>query len=308
MRPVHLNNGDKVKLIAPAGAVSQEKFDKLLNIVRTLGLEPIWSPIALSKYGYFSAPDKERLEDLISGFKNKDIKAIFCLRGGYGSTRLLKAIPYSIIRRNPKIFLGFSDITALQMAFYKKTRLITFHTSLNALENEYARTLFKKMAFEAQTPALEIKTNFSPEPMIINPGRARGTIVGGNLSLLVSLIGTGFLPRFKNKIVFIEEISEPPYKIDRMLTQLLMATDLLKAAGIVLGIFHKCQWQKYYQKKEDTFSLVEIFKDRFARFKGPVIYGFPLGHVKEMSILPMGALASFDTDTMKIKLHKPVVR
>ncbi len=308
LRPVQLRTGDKVKLVAPAGPVSGEKFDKLVQLVSSLGLEPVWSRQAKAQYGYFSGTDTDRLHDLVNGLSDKSIKAVFCLRGGYGSTRLLSSIPYSLIRRNPKVFLGFSDITALQMAFLKKTGLITFHTSLAALSNEYTRLLFKQLVFDGFATEIDMQVDFAPQPLVINHGQAEGVLLGGNLSLLVSLIGTGYLPPLRNKVVFIEEIAEPPYKIDRMITHLLMATDLSRAGAIILGIFNKCEWNEYYDSKEKAFSLEEIFRDRFSYMNVPVIYGFPLGHVDKMSILPMGAKVKVDTQTLKIKLIKPVVR
>ncbi len=303
-----LKKGDKVYLIAPAGRVSQEKFNKLKIIVENLGLVPVWNENALKGYGYFSAPDEVRLQDMINAFKHPQAKAVFCLRGGYGATRLLNNIPYALIRKNPKVFLGFSDITALQMAFLKKTGLITFHTSLNSLEYDYTAELFKQMVFVPQEVEIPFVTDFHPAPVIIKSGKAHGILVGGNLSLLVSLIGTGFLPRFRNRIVFIEEIKEPPYKIDRMLNHLFMATDIRHAVGIILGIFHGCQWQEYYQTKDFTFSLEEIFEHYFKGINGPVIYNFPLGHVEKISVLPMGAKISIDTNTLSLKVLKPVVK
>ncbi len=308
LKPPRLNKGDKVRLIAPAGPVMQEKFEKLVQIVKDLNLKPVWTTRARSRFGYFSAPDNQRLSDLIDAFSDDTTKAVFCLRGGYGTTRLIDKIPYYKLRNKPKIFLGFSDITALQMAFLKKNRLITFHTSLTSLENEYTKKLFTKIAFLGQTPELDINTDFTTKPTIIKKGYAQGILVGGNLSLLTSLIGTGFLPKFKNRIVFIEDISEPPYKIDRMLTHLMMATDLSKADGILLGVFNKCNWQQYYDAKEKAFSLEEIFHDRLASVKGPIIYGFPLGHIDKMSILPLGAKVNIDTESLKVKLLNPVVK
>jgi muramoyltetrapeptide carboxypeptidase len=307
LRPGRLKKGDKVRLIAPAGAITPEKFDQRVGIVQSLGLEPTWSSYAKGRYGYFSAPDQQRLQDLIEAFEDPDIKAVFCLRGGYGSTRIIDNLPYSLIRRNPKVFLGFSDITALQMAMLKKTGLVSFHTNLATLSLDPAKYLFEKMVFDARPVEISFTTDFLPVPQIISSGKAQGIITGGNLSLLVSLIGTRFQPVFKNRIVFIEEISEPPYKVDRMLTHLLMATDLRKAAAIILGVFHKCEWDLYYKSKEQAFTLEEIFRDRFGNFNIPVIYGFPLGHIDRMSILPLGAMAIVDTESLKIKLLKAVV-
>ncbi len=303
-----LYSGDKVYLIAPAGRISKEKFSKLKTIVESFGLVPIWNDEALSGYGYFSATDAVRLDDMIKAFSHPQAKGIFCLRGGYGSTRLLKYIPYSLIRKNPKVFLGFSDVTALQMAFFKKTGLVTFHTSLNSLDHAYTAELFKQMVFDPQEVEIPLVTDFHPSPVIIKPGSARGILVGGNLSLLVSLIGTGFLPHFRNRIVFIEEVKDPPYKIDRMLNHLFMATDIQHAAGIILGIFHGCQWQEYYETKDFAFSLEEIFEHYFNVIKGPVIYNFPLGHVEKIAVLPMGARVYIDTDVLSLKVLNPVVK
>ncbi len=302
MKAISIKPGDKVALVTPAGPINTARLSQAVQIVENLGLKPVWGDKIHKHYGYLAGSDEERLEELIEAYQNPSIKGIFAVRGGYGTLRLLDKIPFEIIEENPKILLGFSDITALQIAIYKKIKLPSLHTNLSSLEHKYTQEIFKQLVFEKKRINLDFNTDFTPRPTIINSGEAKGILIGGNLTLVTSLIGTRFLPKFKGKIVFLEEINEPPYKIDRMLTQLFLATDIEQAAGIILGIFNKCNRENFYKKPEESLSLKEIFLEKFRSFNGPVIGGFPLGHINKMSILPIGARIHLNTEHQHLKL------
>ncbi len=301
MKAISIKPGDKIALVTPAGPINTAKLSNAVQIVESLGLKPVWGDKVHKHYGYLAGTDQERLEELIEAYQNPAIKGVFAIRGGYGTLRLLDKIQYEIIEENPKILLGFSDITALQIAIYKKVKLPSLHTNLSSLAHQYTQEIFKKIVFEKKRVTLDFHTDFTPQPSTIVAGEAKGILIGGNLTLLTSLIGTKFLPRFKGKIVFLEEINEPPYKIDRMLTQLFLATDIEQAAGIILGIFNKCNRENFYKKPQDSLTLKDVFLDKFSNFNGPVIGGFPLGHINKMAILPIGTRVYLNTEKAQLR-------
>lgn len=304
--PPALRPGDKIGLIAPAGPVAGDKVGNALTNMQNLGLEPVYNEIALKKHGYFSATDQQRLDDLHFMFANKDIKGIWCLRGGYGCTRILPYINYDLIRKNPKIFIGYSDITALHHAFYKEAGLQSYHGPVASSQvfssftyDNLQQVFFSNLKEVEVKPHEQEEEKYRQPALTLFPGMAKGKLTGGNLTLLSAMAGTEFAPRFKNKIVFIEEIGEKPYRIDRMLTQLLHATDITKARGIIFGIFHDCQ----PKPEENSFSLLETIQDFVEKLKLPTIYGFPIGHVPDMVCLPMEAEATLDA-ALKTVVYK----
>ncbi|MBN2891135.1 MAG: LD-carboxypeptidase [Bacteroidales bacterium] len=305
LKPKRLKYGDAVALIAPSGIVREEKFKKAVRNFNEIGFLPISLNNELKNYGYLADTDENRLIELMLFFQNDVLaEGIFCIRGGYGATRILDQINYDIVCQNPKVFVGFSDITALQSAFFVKTGLVTFHGIVAASEfTEYVleqiNDLIVNPVENYVLPARNMK--------ILNEGKAEGKIVGGNLSLLTSLIGTEYLYSFQNNIVFIEEIAETPYKIDRMLNHLLMATDLKKASAIVFGKFHRCEAEHHDSLPEESFTIEEIIKQYFSDFKIPVVYNINFGHIKDGLIFPIGINASIDTEFFEIRLLETAV-
>ena len=304
LKPQHIEKGDRIYLITPSGFATEEKINKAIENIKSLGLEVEHSEKIFSKYGYLAGTDEERLADLHYAFENPEIKAIFCIRGGYGATRLLDKIDYELIKKNPKIFIGFSDITALHSAFLTKTGLIGIHGIVGASNfSDYTRSQLENLLFT--TPENYKLPCQNSE--IISHGNEKGTLVGGNLSLLVSLIGTEFLPSFRNKIVFIEEIAEPPYKIDRMLTHLLMATDLKNANAFVFGTFNKCNPENFDIPPENSFTVKQIIEEKFSNFGKPVLYNVNFGHIDNACIFPIGVKTSIDTEKKEITILEKIV-
>lgn len=310
-KPKRLQKGDKVGLIAPASAASMEKFEKAIYNIESLGLQPHVGTYAREKTGFLAGDDDKRLADLHRMFEEDTVKAIWAIRGGYGTTRLLDHINFNTIRKNPKILVGYSDITALSNAIFARSGVIGFHGPVASSDfTEYNLEYIQKVLFEGhvklslsadQANSLETASAFQQK--VITPGRMTGKLVGGNLSLLSSLAGTGYLPNLKGKLVFIEDIGEKPYRIDRMLTQLLSATNLAKASGILLGVFNDCE----AESTQNSFSLDEVLRDRLGHLGIPVFYGFPFGHIKDQVTIPIGIQATFSTTERKLTyLESPV--
>ena len=300
-----LQKGDKVGIVAPSGPVKSDRFENVTNNLEALGLIPVYGKYINEQYGFLAGSDDHRLEDLHSMYINKDVKAIWCLRGGYGATRILDQLDYKLIRKNPKPLIGFSDITAPLLSIYKKTGIPGYHAAMLAskwtpftMEETRAMIMGERNDFVFM-PILEGKRSDGEFAYQIVPGQAQGELIGGNLTLLASLCGTAYVPSFKNKIVFIEEVGEKPYRIDRMMTQLRQSTDIEKSAGFVLGIFNDCQ----PGNEEFSLSLKDTLVAQFRAIGKPTYYGAPFGHIDMIAPLPLGCMASFDAEEMILRFE-----
>lgn len=290
IKPARLKKGDTIGLITPASSP-----DDLIKIEEsTRYLEKMGYRVKLGKsvgkfIGYLAGTDDERLEDLHSMFSDKTIKAIMCLRGGYGAFRLLDKINYKLIQKNPKIFVGYSEITALQNAIFSKTGLITFAGPMPAVDfvnniSPYTEEWFWKIVTSNKKIG-KIKYPENLKMPFINKGVANARILGGNLAVLSALLGTEYFPDMKDKILLLEDIDEKPYKIDRMLNQLRLAKVFKGLKGIILGRFVECYEQDPNKK---TLSLGEVIEYYFKSLKLPTIYTFPHGHIKDFVTIPLG--------------------
>lgn len=301
IKPKRLAKGDTVAVIAPASGLSPEDFDKALRNIADLGFKTKAGKHARRKTGFLAGTDRERLEDLHWAFGDPEVDAVWCVRGGYGVSRLLPEVDYKLIKKNPKVFIGYSDITALHLAIYQNCGLVTFHGpvaasnfsdytkshALNVLMNSTANYKVELSADNQSNESNLFKTE------VITPGKCRGKLIGGNLSLLSALAGTPFaLQNTKGKILFIEDVGEQPYRIDRMLTQLRQSVDLRTLAGIALGIFEDCN----PKDPASSQSLIEVLKDRLGDLGIPVIYGLSFGHIRDQFTLPVGIEAELDTE------------
>jgi len=246
-------------------------------------------------------------------FKDPKIHAVICLRGGYGTARLLQSIDYNMIRKNPKIFVGFSDITSLHIAFHKKSRLVTFHGPM--VTSNYAHSKGRKYSMGG---LLRMITKPEPFGSILKgsgikkgktliKGKVTAPLVGGNLSILVSLLGTPWEFSTKRRILFIEEVGEANYRIDRMFTHLLNAGKLNQASGIVLGQFSDTE-VKPTSDGRPTQTLKQIFKDRLGSLNIPIAFGFPFGHEKITATLPIGIKATLDATKADLIIQDAAVR
>ncbi|MBI9073400.1 MAG: LD-carboxypeptidase [Melioribacteraceae bacterium] len=292
IKPKKLNKGDLIGVISPASSPADpDKIEKGVKYLESLGYSVAVGKHVGKEEGYLAGSDEERLEDLHGMFANKDVKAIINVRGGYGSGRLLNKIDYNLIKKNPKIFVGYSDITVLQMAFLKKCGLVTFAGPMVAVDfwEEEVSEFTEENFWRLITSTRKIGKLHNPQEEkfhILNKGRGEGQLIGGNLALLASIMGTEFFPNLKDAVLLLEDIGEPPYRIDRMFYQLKLQKDFDKLQALVLGRFVKCYDSDEPEKK--TQSLNEVISDYWAGEKLPVIYNVKHGHIKDNITIPFG--------------------
>lgn len=306
IKPKRLALGDTVGVIAPSSGVSAEAFDKALASLAGLGFKTKVGKFAQGSSGFLSGTDKERLHDLHWAFSDADVDAVWCVRGGSGAPRLLPNVDYPLIKKNPKIFVGFSDITALHLAINQTTGLVTFHGPVGTSEfSDYTRT---HVLNTLTKPTAHYKIGVSENaqaPTVIVPGKCRGRLTGGNLSLIGALAGTPYALRdLEGKILFIEDINEPPYKVDRLLTHLRQSTDRKRVAGIALGTFTNGG----PLSDAPSTSLLSVLKDRLGDLGVPVVYGLSFGHIRDNCTLPLGIEAEVDASNATITLLETAVK
>jgi muramoyltetrapeptide carboxypeptidase len=311
IRPKALRAGDTVGVITPSTPVTDP--DRLALVTRTLNFFGLRAKVGKNVGRHsvdFAASVDERLDDLHSMFRDKDVSAVFALRGGYGCGQLLDRVDYDLIRRNPKIFLGFSDITALHLAIHKRARLVTFHGPvITSSFTEYTQQYFRKALFETQPLG---KLTNPPEDNELRPkhalrtirrGTATGPLIGGNLSLITATMGTPFEVETQGAIFFIEDVGEEAYRIDRMLTQLRLAGKFDEAAGVVFGECDGCGPGDYKPSFATPYTLGEVVDNILGKLKVPVLSGLTIGHTSDQLTLPLGVAATLDADngTLEIK-------
>lgn len=294
IKPPRLKPGDQIGVVSPAGPVSESELQAGLKILESSGFRVRLAPHVYSRQDYLAGNDEARLEDLHAMLQDQEIKAVFCARGGYGSLRLLAKMNFDLIRRNPKILLGYSDITALLLAIYKKTGLVTFHGAVvKELAKNRNRNFQSFLDLASSKNSLTLKLT---KGMALIPGKAKGTLLGGNLSLICHLMGTPFMPSLKDVILFIEDKGEPPYRIDRMLTHLRLSGLLEDLSALIVGTLKGCG---------DISSLNQVLADSVSDLKIPVIRGLPVGHGRENHSLPIGVQAEIDTEGMTLSITEP---
>lgn len=312
IKPKALKQGDQVAVIAPASGVAPESFDRALANLEALGFKPKAAEHARGRKSFLSGTDAERLADIHAAFADKEVRAVWCVRGGGGCPRLLPMLDFDLIRKNPKVFIGFSDITALHIAISQRTGLATFHGPVGTSQyTDYTRGRVMEILTGSATPPIVVKP--SPEnlkreaalfhPATIKSGRATGALTGGNLALLASLCGTPYsLKDIAGKILFIEDINEPPYRVDRMLTQLRQSLDLRSIAGVALGVFDDGA-----NTTKEAEPLLDVFRDRLGDLGVPVVYGLSFGHIADNLTLPYGIKAELDADAATIAFLESAV-
>ena len=294
IKPSRLRQGDEIGIITPAGPVTPSELKPAIDLLTSMGYRVKSSIHLYKKKDYLAGDDYSRLEDLHSMFQDKRIKAILCARGGYGTLRLLDKIDYDLIRKNPKIIIGYSDITALLLAIYKKTRLVTFH---GPMVRELAKDIDPNHFFNPLTSQQPLEFDLSKGSILV-PGTARGILIGGNLSLISHMVGTPFMPTLEGSILIIEERGELPYRVDRMLTHLRLSGILKSLSGLVAGSFENCGDGKVINQ-----LLIDIGID----LNIPVFCGLPVGHSIENFTLPLGLPVELDTENSRISFLESCV-
>ena len=296
IKPKRLCPGDTIGVIAPASPGESEFLMAGVLWLEQQGFRVRLGKTVEQNQGYLAGSDADRASDINGMFSSPEIDGIFCLRGGYGTMRLLNLLDYDCIRTHPKVFIGYSDITALHLSIGQRTGLVTFHGPMVASDmgkglSEYTLDSFCRAMTASEPLGAMSNPPLSPPPVFIAPGRAQGNLIGGNLSLIVSTLGTPYEINTRGKILCLEEVGEVPYRIDRMLTQLLLAGKLQDAAGIVVAACADCD-------KDDSpgFTLEEVLQDRLGGLNKPVLYNLHFGHTADKVTLPMGVMAVLDNE------------
>lgn len=302
IHPKVLRRGDTVGLITPGTYVSDpERLALIEPTMKFFGLRAKMGKYAGKRMTAYRSSIDERLDDLHSMFRDKEVQAVVCIRGGYGASQLLDRIDYDLIRRNPKIFLGYSDITALHLAIHKQSKLVTFHGPMIVSDfTDYTQKYFTKAIFET-TPVGVVtnpgdQTSLRPSHPLrtIRPGTASGPLVGGNLTLIATTLGTPYEIETRGRILFIEDVDEQPYSLDRMLTQLRLAGKFDHVAGVIFGECSECGPRDYKPSFVSPFSVGEVVDNILGELKVPVLSGLTIGHTEDQLTLPLGVMATLD--------------
>ena len=326
--------GDTIEIIAPAKYLDKDRVALAKKRLEEMGFKVRLPDTLFRKKGFLGGSDEERAAELMAAFADPEVKAVMPGTGGYGTTRIVDRLDYDVIRRNPKILVGFSDITALHIAINQQTGLVTFHSPLPewGLGDEsnlspfaakwFWRAILAK-SYDSDLPLSELgrprpqsgytiythptdKSQLStqlfdgvPRPVTLHGGKARGRLIGGNVSVLHALMGTPYEIQTDGKILFLEDVGEAPYRIDRMLSTLRLAGKFDHVAGVILGQFTA---RKEEAKWDDDASVDDVLKDYFAKLNVPVLADFPLGHVRFNATLPVGAMAELDAEAQTLQL------
>ncbi len=303
LKPQRLQVGDTVGLISPAGIIEAKDIEQAKQTFGSLGLKVKLGKHVLDRYGYLAGKDSDRAADVNGMFADKSVKAIVAMRGGSGCDRILPLINYSLIRSHPKIILGYSDITSLLLAIYSRTQLVTFHGPVAiSTWNQFTVNYIKRILFQGEAVTMQNTLPNKLRRQIITPGKARGKLVGGNLSVLSSMIGSSYLPVWKHSILFVEELNEDIYRVDRMLTQLKNAGILSQIAGFIFGQCTDCS-----QGDEPSLTLAQVLQDHIQPLGIPAWYGAMIGHIKDKFTLPVGVEAEIDANTGTLRTLEAAV-
>ena len=292
--PTCLVPGDTIYVLAPSSPFNPDKFNQGLDILKSLGFNLHIPPGLFESRGYLAGDDDHRAKLFNDAFKSGEIKAVMCARGGFGSVRILDRIDYRSICHNPKIFIGFSDISSLLANIYQRCGLVTFHgptvASLADADKKTVDAMFSAVTSE------KVLCLHSPDAVSLRSGFAKGPVIGGNLTTLCHLAGTPFAPDYRDHILFLEDTGEAPYRIDRMLTQMKMAGYFDRVAGMILGNFTDCGTLE---------DVIKVFKDCLADFDFPILAGFQIGHEATNITLPIGIEATLNSDEKYLCYHAP---
>ena len=313
IKPRRLKAGDSVALVAPASATfNTMELDIARESLEALGLKVEIGGHLLDRHGYLAGQDRDRADDINRFFADTAIRAVLPIRGGWGSSRLLPYLDYELIRRNPKIVLGYSDITSLLLAIYTRTGLITFHGP-NGMGrwDEFSVGWVKRVLFDAEAVTLENpreKGEFIVQTenrtQTLTPGAARGRLLGGNLTVLSAIIGSPYLPDWEDSILFLEDVGEDLYRVDRMLTTLKLAGVLAKIRGFVFGTCSECEPGSGYA----SLTIEEIFNDHIKPLKVPAWRGAMIGHSMPQFTLAEGLEVEIDATACRIRMVQPAVQ
>ncbi|MEH2442585.1 S66 peptidase family protein [Nostoc sp.] len=302
-KPLRLQVGDTVGLISPAGIVDAKDIEAAQQSFSQLGLKVKLGKHILDRYGYLAGKDSDRAQDVNLMFSDRTIKAIIPMRGGWGCNRILPLLDYSLIRSHPKIIIGYSDITTLLLAINARSQMITFHGPVaTSTWNQFTVDYFKRILFNGEAVTMQ---NLNPSEVrveTIAPGKARGKLVGGNLSVLSAMVGSPYLPSWNKSILFVEEVGEDVYRVDRMLTQLKTAGILNQISGFIFGQCTNCKLGD-----EPSFTLIQVLQDHILPLGIPAWYGSMIGHIKDKFTLPIGVEVEINAELGTIRMLEAAV-
>jgi muramoyltetrapeptide carboxypeptidase len=312
-RPPRLGPGVRIALIAPAGPLL-ERDDRTRGeeLCHALGFEPVTAPNAGSRYGYLAGTDEQRLADLNAALADPRVDAVWCLRGGYGMTRILPGVDFAALGRRPKAVIGYSDITALINAIARRSGVVAFHgpmsrTSLTPFSRWHLDRVLTNLSEAGRlgriAPPADVLVPRENRIVTLTPGVAEGRLAGGNLTLLQALIGTPYFPDLDGSILFLEDVGEDLYSVDRMLAHLRMIGALSRLKGVIVGRFTEMK----RATEDGALGYDEVLETYFRPLRIPVAYGFPLGHIDDQWTLPIGVLARLDASAGEVDILEPAV-
>ncbi len=305
IKPHRLSMGNTIGIISPGGGIKHEtSLDKTRSVLKNLGFKTVLSKNALGRWGYYSGTDAERVRDIHEMFSNPQIDAIITTRGGSGCNRLLPMLDYDLIKNNPKALIGYSDITALVNAIYAKTGLIGFHGPvITSTWNDFTINHFRQTVMEGMKVLCKNPIESRDDHIVrtINPGKAQGTLVGGNLSVISTMLVDDYFPPWEDSILFLEDVEEGVYRIDRMLMHLKLAGVLDKIRGIVFGQCTSCE------EEETGFTLEEVLHHYIKPLDIPAWYGSMIGHIYDKFTIPVGLKAEINADRGTIQFLESAV-
>ena len=312
VKPLRLQPGDTVGLINPAGITFQsDDIEIVKGTLAAIDLKVKLGEHLLDRYGYLAGKDNDRASDVNSMFNDPLVNAILAVRGGWGCNRILPLLDYGLIRKNPKIIMGYSDITSLLVAIYARCRLVTFHGPVGTSTwNQFSLDYFRRIVFKGEmvtmrNPAVTGDNLVQTKDRIltITRGLAKGTLVGGNLSVLAAMLGSHYLPEWKDAILFLEDDGEQIYRVDRMLTQLKLAGILNQISGFIFGKCTNCEPGEGY----GSLTLEEVFNDHIKPLGIPAWYGAMIGHIENKFTMPVGVEVEIDSTQGSIQMLEPSV-
>ena len=313
LKPRRLTAGDTVGLINPAGATfARSDLALVIETLAVLGLTAKPGEHVLDRYGYLAGTDAARAADVNAMFADDTVSAVLAVRGGWGCNRILHLLDYDTIRAHPKLLMGYSDITSLLIAVYARCGMVTFHGPVGTSTwNQFSLGYFRRVVMEGEAVTFQNPTSPGDNLVqthdridIITPGKARGVLVGGNLSVLAAMIGSPYLPSWKDVLLFLEDDSEPVYRIDRMLTQLRLAGVLQQLSGFIFGKCTNCGPGEGY----GSLTLDEVFADHIAPLRIPAFAGAMIGHIENKFTVPVGIEADMDADKGILTMRESAVK
>jgi muramoyltetrapeptide carboxypeptidase len=315
VKPPRWKAGDTVGLVNPAGGTySAIDIDIARETFEALGLKVRVGQHVLDRYGHMAGTDVSRAADLNAMFRDPAVRGVVCIRGGGGSARILPMLDYDALRADPKILLGYSDITALHMAIHSKTGLVTFHGPVGISKwNAFNVGWLKRVLFDGEAVTFENDKSFSVDETLVQrehrtrtltPGTARGRLIGGNLTVLTTIIGSPYVPDFSNRVLFLEDVREAPYRIDRMFSQLELAGILSRVRAVVWGTCSECTPGEGFS----SLTIEDVLADHVTPLGVPAWHGAMIGHVDRQFTLPIGIEVEVDAGRGTIQMLEPAVR